>query len=230
MTKGRFGALGAAVMIGALLLGGCSSAAPAPAPSTEQTEDAGQVPTAAELTAVLEQFALDYPGSQVLSDQQLRDSIPAAEAWLQEVEVSPEECGLVMSAPLKEQLSQAAMAALQLEDSFITLAGYTDAEQLAQNFDAELERNERCSRYTVLNDGRRIAFHTALQELPTQARRTMAHVLTSSDGKASDQQIMVKVAHRNVMMTINQPLQNNAQAEQFESLSEQVNELLAALE
>lgn len=213
-----------------LLLAGCSVAEPSVEQSTELEASTVSEHTAEELVRVLEVQATQHPNSQVLSDQQLRESIPAAEAWLQELEVNPEECGLTLSAPVAEQLEHAVMAALQMEDSLITLASYEDAKQLAENFDAGSERTERCSRYTVLNGSQRVAFHMAAQEVSTEAERTVAHVLTSSDGAASEQQLLLKVADGNVMITINQPLQNNAKDDQFQSLSQQVNELLAALD
>lgn len=214
----------------ALLLSSCSGTPVSSPASSAQNIKAEREYSPEDLVRVLEQFAQGFPESNVLSDQQLRDSIPDAEAWLKELEVSPEECGLSITAPLGEQLEHATMAALQIEDSFITLAAYSDATLLAQSFEAEEQRNERCSRYTVLKGGQRVAFHMAEQELPTEAQKSAAHVLTSSDGTVASQQVMLKAADENLMMTISQPLHKESQSEQFAELAGQVNELFAALD
>ncbi|MCW4465247.1 hypothetical protein OK351_06995 [Glutamicibacter sp. MNS18] len=209
-----------------LLLVGCSPATDIP---EVQGTEPGQAHSPEELQQALEEFAEGRSGARILSDHQLRDSIPAAEAWLSELEVNPEECGLSLTSSLGQQLEHASMAALQLGDSFITLASYPDAGQLAASFEAEEQRSERCARYTVLRDGQHVAFHLAAQGLQTEARKSAAHVLTSSDGSAASQQVMVKAANGNVMITINQPLDKESRSEQFASLSEQVNDLLEVL-
>lgn len=223
MGRARRSIVACLISLGVLALAACSG--------VEGTGQSGSVPAGQahgtdELQAVLRKFGESRENAKVISDQQLRDSIPAAQAWLQELEVNPEECGLTITGPLSEQLEHASMSALQLDASFITLASYEDAAQVAQNFADQEQRNERCARYTVLKDGRHVAFHMARQPVQTEAGKTAAHVLTSSDGATASQQLMIQAADGNIMITINQPLQKDNQSGQLAELAGQVDQLL----
>ena len=229
MHRSRFSVLLCLGVATTLLLAGCTASSQQPDPGA-QAPQSGQTNSPEELRQALQEFSEGRSNARILDDGQLRESIPSAEAWVKGLEVNPAECGLALTAPLGEQLEHAAMAALQLDDAFITLASYADAGQVAESFNAEEQRSERCSRYTVLQGGHHVAFHMARQPLATNAEQSTAHVLTSSDGGAANQQILVKAAAANLMITINQPLNPATQTEQLKELSGEVNRLLDLLD
>lgn len=209
-----------------LLLGGCS----APSGQTEEIPgNAVQVNTD-ELENHLKEFVKDDSNAKVISDAQLRKSIPEAQAWIEGLSVSPSKCGVTFAAPVTEQLAKSKMAAVQFEDRYLTVAIYQDVQALKNQWESEAKASGECARYSVTIDGKTRAYHLAKQPMSTNAELNDAYVVTSSDGSKTQQQLVVRAARGNVMVGFQQQTSANQTQEQLQRASERINALFAELE
>jgi len=213
----------------AAVLSGCTPSPPsgAGAPAAEAGPATDHTPE--ELHQALEHLAEGTEDAVILDDEELRQTIPAAQAWLEGVEVTPAECGPTLTVPLNDQLASATMAALRIGQGIIAVAAFRDTATLQEQLAKDEQLSDRCTRYTVLHDRRRVAYHLAQQQVHNEAEYSRAHLLTSSDGSEAAQQIVVRAAQDNVMVTISQPLDKATTAEQLASAAQQADDLLKLL-
>ncbi|MGP9650100.1 hypothetical protein ACT3UD_03710 [Glutamicibacter sp. 287] len=218
--------LASALCLAALLLSGCST----PSVPNEATEGSALQINADELEKQLKEFVKDDSKAKVISDSQLRKSIPEAQAWIEGLKVSPSKCGVTFAAPVTEQLAKAKMSAVEFEDRYLTVAVYQDEEALQAQWESEAKASADCARYSVTINGKTLAYHLAKQPTKTMAPFNDAYVVTSSDGSQTQQQLMVRAAQGNVMVGFQQQTTAEQTQERLQDASERIDALFAELE
>jgi len=215
----------AALCLGTVTLASCSSAQPSPEPTPQ-----GQVNANAEqLQKILEDFAQSDAGAKVITDKQLRGTIPRAQEWLENVNVNPSKCGVTFAEPIADQLQSSTMGAIEFDDSYLTVAVYKDPQVLKKQWDAKTAVNEQCSRYSVTSGNESRAYHLAKQPLDSVAEQDESYVVTSSDGRSTQQQLIVRSATSNVLVGIQQSTSQGKSQQQLKDASAKINELLTKL-
>lgn len=184
-----------------LLASGCS----APEPEAETTTTTVVQMSDEQLQSVLGDFAQNHEGAKVITDQQLRTSIPRAQEWIENAQVNPSKCGVTFAEPIAEQLKAATMAAIELPDSFVTVAIYKDQQVLQKQWDAKTAANADCSRYTVKSDNATRAYHLAKQPLEAMTELSDGYVVTSSNGSSTQQQLVIRSATSNILLGYQRP-------------------------
>ncbi|UTM47942.1 hypothetical protein [Glutamicibacter mysorens] len=217
--------LGAAMCAAVLLMSGCSS------PEAE----VGASPVAqvrldgAQLENLLEEFAQEEKNSEVISDKQLRENIPQAQEWIENVKVNPSKCGVTFAEPVADQLRNATMGAIEFEDSYLTVAIYKDSEFLQAQWDAKTAANADCARYTVKRGNETRAYHLAKQPIDSSAGLSDGYVITSSDGSSTQQQLIIRTASSNVLLGLQRSTSAGNTANEVEEASEILQKLMGHL-
>jgi len=218
--------VGAALLLGSLLLGGCSQVEPVPEPSAKKSVNLDS----SELQRILTQFTSSEDNPKVLSDQKLRASIPLAQQWLESAKIKPSKCGVTFAQPVSGQLGTATLGAVELKDSYLMVAIFHNPDVLKKQWSAMNDLFNECSRYSVATDGKSRAYHLAAQQLNSDAEHDQSYVVTSSDGTTSQQQFVVHSVDANVLIGIQQPVTQTQTAEQIESATGIINNLLRELQ
>ncbi|GEM_PF-1411357 len=182
--------------------------------------------SASQMHDALNEFSQGAKDAHLIDDEELRRTIPAAQSWLKDIKVNPAECGPIMDIPLAEQLAGATMALLETDEGTVAAAAFKDTQTLNDQLAKDDELSSKCTRYTVLRGDKHVAYHLAKQPVSSGAEYSCAHLLTSSDGSAAMQQMVVRAAHGNLMVTISQPLDRKNQAQQLEQASEDADRVL----
>lgn len=209
-----------------LFLSGCST----PAEPTEETSGTALQINADELESHLKEFVKDDSRAEVISDAKLRKSIPEAQAWIEGLSVSPSKCGVTFAAPVTEQLANSKMAAVQFDDRYLTVAVYQEVQALKNQWESESKASGECARYSVTIDGKTRAYHLAKQSLKTKAELNDAYVVTSSDGSTTQQQLVIRAARGNVMISFQQQTSAKQTQEQLQHGAERIDALFEQLE
>ncbi|MGH3651992.1 hypothetical protein [Glutamicibacter sp.] len=201
--------------------GGESSASPSPLPVVQMD--------AQQLKAKLAEFGKGLPKAKVFDDRALRSSIPAAQEWMENMEVTPSKCGVTFAAPITEQLKNSTMGAIEYQDGYLTVALFKDEETLKEQWEAKLEENAGCSRYTVKSGNESRAYHLAKQPIDSPAEMNESYVVTSSNGSSTEQQLIVRSATSNVLIGLQEPTSKDSAAEQLKAATETMQALLEQL-
>lgn len=196
---------------------------------TEQPLEPAIALSADQLVQVLSDFSKDDKGAKVISDAELRASIPAAQEWLESAEVNPSKCGVTFAAPITEQLQHSVIGALESGDQYITVAVYPDTATLRAQWDAQEKTSADCARFSVKVAGESRAYHLAKQPLSTQNELNEAYVVTGSDGKQTSQQLIIHSASGNILVGIQQATSSSKTSEQLTESSNTISELFEQL-
>ncbi|UTT40734.1 hypothetical protein NMP99_05460 [Glutamicibacter mishrai] len=217
--------MAAAICLGTATLASCSTAQPAPEPTAQTVVDID----ADQLQKILEGYSKDDANATVINDKKLRSSIPQAQEWLESVKVDPSKCGVTFAEPVADQLQNSTMGAIEFDDSYLTVAVYKDPQLLKKQWEAKASANEQCSRYSVTSGSESRAFHLAKQPIDSQAEHDESYVVTSSDGKTTQQQLIVRSATANVLIGIQRTTAKGQTQQQLKDASAKINELLKEL-
>lgn len=209
-----------------LLLASCSEDGPIEGNNSNST---AVVLDAKQLETELQEFAESMPEAKVFGDKALRSSIPAAQDWMENIEVNPSKCGVTFAAPIAEQLKNATMGAIEYPGGYLTVALFKDEEVLKEQWQAKSEESSGCSRYTVKSGDESRAYHLAKQPVDTQAALNESYVVTSSDGSTTEQQLIVRSANSNVLIGLQEKRKSGTAAEQVSSATVAVQTLLGQL-
>lgn len=178
------------------------------------------------LNRALTEFSQNSSEAKILTDAQLRKTIPKAQQWLENVEIMPSKCGVTFASPIAEQLKNSVMGAVELKDQFITVAIYPDAATLKTAWDAHAAANAECSRYSVKSEGQSRAFHLAKQQVKSNAPLNEGYVVTGSDGSRTSQQLSIRSASANILIGIQQTTTKDQTAQQLNAATETINAVL----
>lgn len=214
-----------ALCIGAVALSGCSQSEPTPKLSSQALINLDSD----QLQRKLTDFTSSYKSAKVISDQQLRSTIPAAQEWLESIKVNPSKCGVTFAQPVATQLKAATMAAVEWDDRYLTVAIYKDPQLLKKQWETKETAAQQCSRYSVTSNGERRAYHFAEQAMDSDAELDEAFVATSSNGKSTQQQLVVSSGNSNVLIGLQQTTTQGQTKQQIQSAQSTINELLKAL-
>lgn len=209
-----------------LTLVSCNSSTP---PSDEQPTVPAVRLTAEQVQERLGDYARGLEDAEVVSDAQLRSSIPKAQEWLEDVKVNPSKCGITFAAPISEQLKNSVMGAVKGDDQLITVSVYPDPAALQKSWDAQMATSSECSRYSVSAKGETRAYHLAPQKFTSTAPMNDSYVVTGSDGKKTSQQLIIRSASANVLIGIQAGTKRQTTADQLNSATETVNAILSKL-
>lgn len=204
-------ALAVSAMGLALLLSGCSSAQPDPAPST----GASAVTPPAELgeldaTAVEDAartFAAGHPGSKVLDGAQLRAQVPATEKWLKTVVIDPDRCGYSGGKSLADQLAVAELAVVTLPGvegqgpSQVTVSSYREAETLVTDIATQQYMDKDCGTFTVTSRGKTVKNRIETVPVDSSAPYGSGILATATTGKKTTRSLTVRAVDGHVMVT-----------------------------
>lgn len=185
---------------------------------------------AAHLEAKLEEFAQGLPDAKVIDDQALRASIPAAEKWMESIKVDPAKCGVTFAEPISEQLKSSTMGAIEFGDSYLTVAVYEDPQVLKVQWEAQAAASSACSRYSVKSGDETRAYHLAKQPVESEAELNEGYVVTSSDGSATQQQLVIRSATSNVLIGVQQASAEGAVPERIKAATKTMQSLLDHLD
>lgn len=221
--------LAMALCIGAVALSSCSQAEPIPEPTPEPSSQKLVSLDNDQLQRKLADFTSSDKNAVVLSDQQLRSTIPKAQEWLESIKVNPSKCGVTFAQPVADQLKNATMAAVEFEGRHLTVAIYKDEQLLRKHWETKNAANEQCSRYSVTANGERRAYHLAEQALDSDADHDEAYVSTSSNGKSTQQQLVVSSSNSNVLIGLQQSTTPSQTKQQIQAAQSTINELLKTL-
>jgi len=217
--------LAVAFCLATMTLASCSAAQPAPEP----TPHAPVKINADQLQKILEDFSKTDANAAVITDKKLRATIPKAQEWIESVKVNPSKCGVAFAEPVADQLQNSTMGAIEFEDRYLTVAIYKDPQVLKKQWDANASANEQCSRYSVTSGNESLAYHLAKQPMDSEAEQDESYVVTSSNGKTTQQQLMVRAATSNVLIGIQQPTSQGQTQQQVHGAAATINELLSEL-
>lgn len=217
--------LAAVFCLGAASLAGCSADEPAPEPTS-----ASQVNISADqLQKILEDFSQEDANAKVISDKKLRSTIPKAQEWLENAKVNPSKCGVTFAEPVADQLQNSTMGAIESQNNYITVAIYKDSQLLDKQWDAKASANDQCSRYSVTTGNESRAYHLAKQPMDSVADKNESYVVTSSDGKTTQQQLVTRSASSNVLVSVQGTTSNGQTQEQVKEATEKIDELFNKL-
>lgn len=217
--------VGAALCAAVLVVGGCSS----PEAEIEAPPVAPVRLDGAQLENLLEEFAPTEEDSEVISDKQLRENIPQAQEWIENVKVNPSKCGVTFAEPVADQLKNATMGAIEFEDSYLTVAIYKDSDFLQAQWDAKTAANADCARYTVNRGNETRAYHLAKQPIDSPAELSDGYVITSSDGSSTRQQLIIRTASSNVLLGLQRSTSAGNTATEVEEATEILQDLMDRL-
>lgn len=207
----------------ALALGGCTAGAGTPgtpasgsapgstsvsgtnlqSPSPTITGELGFV-AGPELEAATSEWAKTQEGAVFTSDAALRAQIPAAEKWLKEINVVPNECGLYGIGSLKDQLNEAVMAAVTLPEKLggdITVASYADLNALVADVAAQQHLDQSCAKYKISSPRQEITTKLSDLKVDTSAPYSAGTLMVTDNGGAESKQVSVRAIDGHVMVT-----------------------------
>lgn len=216
----------------ALVLGGCSSGGDAPgsAAPTPNPTIAGELAAVSgpELEATMDAWAKKREGAVFTSEAALRAQVPAAQKWLESIDVVPSECGLYGIGSLKDQLDEAVMAAVSLPEKSgadITVASYADLNALVADVAAQQHLDKSCARYTISSPQQEITVKLSKLKASTSAPYSAGSLMaTLNEGKES-KQVSVRAIDGHVMVTATR----NAPADPAEAASLAIADVEAVL-
>lgn len=214
---------------GLLALSGCTQN-PAASAGTQSSAPVAPALDAATVERLLKDATNDDPKAVVLGDQQLRESIPKAQQWLEDVKVTPETCGITFAAPVAEQLKNSTLGVAQTKDQLLTLASYPDAGKLAEHWQQTTEAAKKCTRYSVNVDGQVRAYHLAKQPVAVQDLAADAWVVTSSDGTDTSQQLMVRALSGSSLAGVQRTVSGQVSKQDVAKAADQLAQLLKQAE
>lgn len=211
--------------LGSLLFTGCSQSEPVPEPSVEESVQLDSE----QLHQWLTQFSSADNEAKVLTEKQLRASIPKAQEWIDRANVNPQKCGVTIAQPISGQLDHASLGAVELQDSFLMVSVYDNPDILNDQWQAMKDSWEECARYSVSVGGQTRAYHVAQQPMDSDAAQDQSYVVTSSDGTKTRQQLVIRSMDANVLIGIQQPTTQGQTTEQVRIATTKINKLLSEL-
>ena len=180
-------------------------------PSPTVTGELGFVP-GPELEAATSGWAKTQEGAVFTSDAALRAQIPAAEKWLEDINVVPSECGLYGIGSLKDQLNEAVMAAVTLPENLgadITVASYADLNALVADVAAQQHLDQSCAKYKISSLQQEITAKQSELKVETSAPYSAGTLMVTVNGGTESKQVSVRAIDGHVMVTATRKVSAN---------------------
>lgn len=231
---------GALLVAGVIALSGCGSSEPEQESAAAETTAASATPTptaeaqqysAADLEAALTAVR-DERGMTglVVNDASLRPQLERTADALQNIVITPEVCGDLVTNNLAEKVDSANVAVMQLNQTdAVTILSYEDASFIEGQIESNAKQVDQCAEFQMEVDGQVSSATGKTVEASTDAETTEAYssVVTTGAEVLEGYQISGFSGTTNISVSMTNPADSDGAVAAAEEL---INEILAELE